>query len=780
MSLFSGRSFYTPFQRCYHNAVWLGGAAFVFAVIAGVAGGRAVATAAEVLSRLPEVVEIVIEGTNKISPATVRDRMKTRPGGPLSEATVREDIKSIYKLGYFDDVRIDSRQVDSGVRLIVRVKERPVITEIKIEGAEALLVENLQPKLSLKAPVFYDPQKVAEDVSALHAAYEEEGYFAARIIPVLSRRDSDAVALTFLIREGQRAKIRSVGFEGARAFSERRLKRVVASRRYRPLTSWLTRSGWYRPDRIEEDQERLRDWYLDRGYLDMQVGSPDIRFSSDGRNVHLVYPIREGAVYEIESVEFEHGGILPESTLRDAARTAPGRVFSRKVVRDDIRALTDLYGEQGYALSNVFPQFVPDPEHRKVRIRFRIDEGAQIRVRRIDITGNDKTRDKVIRRELRINEQGILNTRALRRSIERIRNLNFFETVDIQDHPVDESQVDLEVKVKEQMTGNLGIGGGYSSVDRLVGFVEVTQGNLFGRGQLLRFRAEAGGLRSTYSLTFREPYLFDRPVSGTVDLFDTTRSFDTYKEGRRGGDFVLGRSFGEHLSSSISYTLQRVNLLDIKANAPQQIKDQANLPNRTSAVGLSVAYDTRDFFFDPSRGGRLSASLEYAGTFLGGDYDYVKPILDASRFFPVGWSTVLSVHGRLGYVAGIEGDILPVGERFYVGGINTVRGFEFGRAGPVDPLSGTPTGGNKELIANLEYLVPLGLQGKAKWVLFADAGRAFNENERIKPGDLRYSAGFGLRLLIPMPVRLEFGYNLDRQAGEQGGLIPDFTIGTLF
>jgi outer membrane protein insertion porin family len=317
---------------------------------------------------------------------------------------------------------------------------------------------------------------------------------------------------------------------------------------------------------------------------------------------------------------------------------------------------------------------------------------------------------------------------------------------------------------------------------------DITQGNLFGRGELLRGRAEFGKLRNTYSLTFSEPYLLDHPVSGTVDLFNQTRDFNSYKERRIGGDLVLGKSFSEYVRGSLSYTFETLTLFDVQrdnpeTSAPRLVIDQIDQEGKkstTSSLGATIARDTRDFYFDPKEGGRTALTVEYAGTFLGGDNNYVKTILDVSRFFPLGWDTVFSLHGRWGSATGISGTELPIGERFYVGGINTVRGFKFGTAGPIDPATGEIIGGNKELIFNAEYLVPLVPEAKIKGVLFFDAGKAFDDNERVRFNDLRYGTGFGIRWISPIgPLRLEWGYNLHRRENERASNV-DFTIGTLF
>jgi outer membrane protein insertion porin family len=349
---------------------------------------------------------------------------------------------------------------------------------------------------------------------------------------------------------------------------------------------------------------------------------------------------------------------------------------------------------------------------------------------------------------------------------------------------VQPDQVDLNVRVKEKPTGTFSVGGGYSSVDRFVGLVEITQGNLFGRGQLLRAQAQLGGRSSSYSLTFRDPYFLDYPVSASLSLFNQERDFNTYKEQRQGGGLVFGKDFSEYVSGSVGYSFQQLDLFGLERDAtgaiiaPPLVQQQAGT-STTSALRFTLTRDSRDYFLAPTRGSRHSVSVDYAGTLLGGSNHFYKAVADSTFFFPVWWSTVVSAHGRLGYAHVIRpGDSLPVGERFFVGGIDTVRGFDFGEAGPTE--GGEVVGGNKELIFNLEYLFPLVPEAKIRGVFFFDAGRAFDFGESIRLSELRTSAGAGIRIYLPIgPIRIEWGYNLSPKPGERSSAV-EFTIGSPF
>lgn len=742
---------------------------------------------------------IEVAGNRKIDTAMILSKISLKEGDLFSPEQVREDVKTLYRMGYFDRVEVESEGFEGGVALTFRVHEKPFLIDVVYEGNENIDKDKLKEKVPVKTDTFLDMEEISSYVNKIKKVYEADAYYSAEVTPVIQLISEDQAVLTFLIKEGERAYVRRVRMTGNKAFTDKELKKQIETSKYFWLTSWLTESGRYKEETLQADLDRLREHYLNHGYLEVQVAAPKVTLSEDKEWFDITIPIVEGDQFRIREIRYQGNALFETERLADRTKSKEGEIFNRGQIRQDIMSMVDLYGERGYIFANVVPQLSPNIEDKTVDVSFQVTEDDPVKVREIHITGNDKTRDKVIRREIRVNEQELINTRLLRRSFQRLNNLNFFENIEIVPEQVEPGWVDLEVKVKEKPTGTFSIGGGYSSVDRFIAMTEVTQGNLFGRGQLLRAKAELGGRRTTYSLTFREPYLFDSNISGTTDLFNSVRDFSSYQEKRVGGDIVLGRSFGEYVNGSVSYTLETLNIFDLRrvpavddaGNAtgatvpdpdiPEQVVRQAELGKTlTSALGFSLSRDTRDFIFDPTSGSRNSISLEYAGTFLGGDNDYYKVIVDSSRYFPLWREHVLSIHGRFGYAAAIGDKELPVGERFYVGGINTVRGFKFGKAGPITS-TGEIIGGNKQLYFNVEYLIPLVPEAKIKWLFFYDIGRAFDDSEAIRFSELRQGAGFGIRWISPVgPLRLEMGANLDPQRGEATGFIPEFSIGTLF
>ncbi|HIE64883.1 MAG: outer membrane protein assembly factor BamA [Nitrospira sp.] len=732
---------------------------------------------------------IEVKGNDKIDRTTIRSRLSLQEGDFFSPEAVKNDVDRIYRLGFFDHVEVESEGLEGGIALFFIVHEKPFLIDVVYEGNENIAKEQLEEKVPIRTETFIDAEAIRSYVRKLKGIYESEAYYNARVTPVTQVLANNQAVLTFLIEEGEQAYIRKIRFEGNKAFKDKVLKKGMESSTYFWLTSWLTESGRYKKEALEADVERVRAYYANHGYLQIQVDAPQVVLSDDNEWFDIVIPVIEGEQFTVGGIQYEGSTILEKKALIEKTVTKKGEIFNRGQLRRDIMGIVDLFGEKGYIYANVVPQLNARQGEDIVDIVFRVSEGDRAKVREIHISGNTKTRDKVIRREIRVNEQEMVNTKLLRRSFQRLQNLNFFENVEIVPKQIEPGWVDLDVTVKEKPTGTFSIGGGYSSVDRFIATMDVTLGNFLGKGQLLRVKVDTGKRRTTYRLTFREPYLFDRNLSGTVDLFNQERSFGTYREKRIGGNLILGRSFGEYVRSSVSYTAEELQVSDLQLLSdgtidpivPLQVQEQALLGKTlTSAVGFSLTRDTRDFAFDPKSGSRNSVTVEYAGTFLGGDNAYLKIIGDSSRFFPLWWNHIFSLHGRIGYASGIEDKVLPVGERFFTGGINTVRGFKFGKAGPTVPGTGEVLGGNKVLFFNVEYLVPIVKEAQIKALLFYDYGAAFDDDELIHSSGMRKAAGFGIRWISPVgPLRLEWGWNLSPRPDEPTRTV-EFSIGTLF
>ena len=724
-----------------------------------------------------KMIEVI--GNRRIEASTILSKLRTRIGDIYSDDKIREDIKNLYATDYFEDILIKSETIDNEIKLIISVKERPILKDIIFDGNDKISTDKLKEKVTLITGTPFSNKHVKENVERLRDLYREEGYYEATIIPVIDRVSDEKASVTFFIKEGKKIKIKEVRISGTEKIPEKTLKKALKTKRYKVLTSWLSSSGIYKEIEAEGDVDRIRDYYLDRGYIHVQVSGPEIEIIEEGKWMRINFDVMEGEQFSIDNIDFRGNDIFSKDEIKEVIKSKEGMIFSRSMLRGDMSTIIDKYGEKGYAFAGVTPDITSDEDSKKVDITFVIEKGEKVKVRRINIAGNEKTRDKVIRREIRLSELDYLNTSALRRSFQRINNLNFFENIEITPESVTKDMVDLNVKVKEKPTGAFSMGGGYSSVYGFVGMLDLTEGNLFGKGELLRFKGEFGELRTSYDVTFREPWFMDTPTSLTVNFFDTVRDFGNYNINSRGGNIGVGRSIGEYWSGGVTYGLQNIN---VSGSPPYPLEKGESI---TASVTTSVARDTRDNYWDPHSGNKNSLSVEYADSFLGGNNAFVKSITDTSWYFPVVLDTTFLIHGRFGIGKGLRGHDFPVNEKFYVGGIYTIRGFDYGRASTLCTFSGcSPTGdllgADKELIFNIEYIIPLVKEARINGVLFYDAGSGFAKDESVRLSELRTSVGAGFRWLSPIgPLRLEWGYNLDPRPGEQQG-IWEFSIGTLF
>ncbi len=724
------------------------------------------------------VQSIGIEGNQRIDDSAILGRITLKKGDQISTAVVREQIQRIYDMGFFDDVEVRTESVPNGVNVNFLVKEKPFTVEIVFDGNEELSEDKLKEIVTLQSQVFLDQKEVKASAEKIREEYQKEGYHNAKVIPVVQALDDSRNRITFFIQEGTRARIRSIEFEGITVVSKSDLLGVMANREWVPLISLVTDAGILRREELPNDVERIKEFYANKGYLDVQVSQPSIELSEDKESFVLRFRIIEGQPYTIGTVTYNGNTIFETEELERGSFIRPGDVFQRSAIRKEVTRVTDMYGEKGYSFAEVTPSLVPNPQTLTTQVTFNIKEGHLIRVREIHISGNDKTRDNVIRREIRVDEQEAINSVAIKRSFQRLNNLNFFETVEILPKQVEEDKVDLEVKVKEKPTGSFSIGGGFSTLDQFTAIANISEGNLFGMGYLARIRGQLGIRRTLGVLTFRNPRLFDGPTSFQIDGFSTQTNFLTYQQKRTGGTLQFGQAFSEFMVGSLTLVAEAIKISDPASNAPtfilRQVGDQS-----TTGFRASFFRDTRDNFQDPRSGSRAGIRLGFGTEALGGTNNFYRVSLDGLKYVPLPvWDLRMAFRGRFGLAEGYGGDSVPLTELFFVGGINTVRGFKFGRAGPVTS-SGTLEGGNKQIILNAELIFPVLPDAKLNGVVFFDYGKGFAESADLS-FDLRPSTGLEVRWISPFgPLRAAWGLNLDAKAQEQATVF-EFSVGNVF
>jgi outer membrane protein insertion porin family len=719
----------------------------------------------------PLVNAIEVKGLKRIEEGAVKAKIAQKIGQPVAQEKINEDIKTIFKMGYFDDVKVEIEAFEGGVKLIYIVKEKPTIIKVDFQGNKQIEDSKIREKISITSGSIADTVLIQDNASKISKFYEEEGHWLTNVVPVVKKATEDEVTLTYQIDEGDKVKVKNIIIEGNKALSSGKIKGAIETKEWW-IFSFFSSTGYYKKDRMDADVEKVRNLYYNNGYLKVVVAEPEITVDNKAMTIKL--RVSEGDQFRVSSVDISGNKIHDNASINKLISLAPNSVFMKNVLEKDMQAITELYSKNGYALATVLPNLVPDEQNRTVKVNLAIEEGDKYKIGRIEISGNTKTRDKVIRREIRLDEGETFDSTRLKRSYERINNLGFFEGVDMVPKPkYEDKTVDLDVKVKERPTGFLSVGGGYSSTDRFIATADITQGNLFGRGQYIKVKGELGGRSSFYEITFRDPWFLDSPYSLSTGIYRTSREYIEYDKRAFGFFLGFGRALEEYWKGDITYNFEIADIYNVDDTAATLIRDQEG-KSTTSSITPTVVRDSRDNYLDPSRGSRNALSLTLAG--LGGSNGFFKSTVDSAWYFPWGSSTFM-FRGRLGYATEMFGKKLPLYERFYLGGISTIRGLGFGEAGPRDN-SGDPIGGTSELIFNSEFIFPIVQEMKLKGLVFFDAGNAYEGFDHL--GKLRYTSGIGVRWISPLgPMRLEWGYNLDKKPGESSSKF-EFAFGSFF
>jgi outer membrane protein insertion porin family len=724
---------------------------------------------------LPIVTSVEVKGLRRIEEGAVKAKLLQKSGEPLSQEKTTEDIKMIYKMGYFDDVKVSLLPFEGGIKVLYLVKEKPTIIKVDFQGNEEFKNDTLKEKIAITPGAIADITLINDNAIKLRVFYEDEGYYLAKIVPVINKTDEGEVVVTYQINEGEKVKIREIKIENNHALSASKIKGAMKTQE-RNLISFIMGTGYYKRDEMAASIEMIRDLYFENGYIMALIGEPKIQLIDGQKGMRITIAISEGDQYKVSTVGIAGNKVYDKAELTKLIKMKEGQIFNRSVLKADITALTDKYANNGYALVTVNPEITPDKQKKVARILYKISEGDKYKMGKIDISGNVVTKDKVIRREVRVDEGATFNNAAVKRSHERLKNLNFFETVDILPKPrPNEKVVDLDVKVKEKQTGAFTIGGGWGS-DGPLAMVEVSKNNLFGAGQFVSARGQIGTKMSDASLRFRDPWFLDKEIAFGAIIYKNIREYPLFKRDALGMELSLGKRFWEYWNVGLAYNIEYAKMYDVDANAGVIVKDAAG-KKLTSSLSPSIVRDTRDNFLDPTKGSRHTLQVTFAG--IGGDNRFVRTIGDTSWYFPVMWDSTVHLRGRAGWITGVLGKDVPYYERFYLGGIDTLRGFGLGVPGPKDPASQQAIGGVSELILNAEFIFPISKELKFKGVAFYDAGKAYDVNETFA-SDIRQTAGAGVRWLSPLgPIRIEYGVNLFRRGAEGFGRV-EFGFGSMF
>jgi outer membrane protein insertion porin family len=719
------------------------------------------------------VRDIEIRGNRRTPEATIRFYLKTEVGKPYAPQTLSEDIKRLYALRTFDDIQVLAEDVPDGIRLIITVVEKPAVRTVTFSGNRAVEAAEISKRLLLKERSTFARNLLNDTVVALQKYYREEGYYFAHISPEVTEVADNQVDVVLRITEGKKIYISRIRFTGNKGFTDAELRKSVQLKEYTlPVLSGS--SALYKPETLRVDLQLLENVYQNNGYINVQVGEPVVEINREAGGIVITVPItREGEQFKVGKVTLTGDSVFKEEELRQKVRLSTGEIYSREAVRNDITQLTDAYADRGYAFADVTPTVSIDPGTRVVNLAFTTRPGPKVYIGRIDIIGNERTRDQVIRREMRLDEGELYSATRLQRSRQRLTNLQYFEEVKIDTKRRGEEELmDLAVEVTERSTGQFTAGIGFSSIESVVFTASVSQSNLFGRGQSISLSARVGSLSQDFAIDFQEPFLFGRPINAGVSVFRRSLDYRTFESQRTGTGLTLGRTLGEYARVAVTYNYEIVEISELDPGASELLQQEEGT-SYTSSLTPRIVWDSRDNQFDPA-GGSVQA-FEVTGAGLGGTNRYYKVVGSSTWYFPLPQGLTGFVRGRFGIGDGYAGKQLPAAERFFLGGATTIRGFDFRDIGPKDSRD-NPLGGTSFLQFNLEIGRSFGRL--LRLVTFFDAGNVYNPGNQFDFGDLRRSAGVGFRLITPLgPIRLDYGFKLDRRRGESMGAIG-FLLGT--
>jgi len=720
---------------------------------------------------------IEVSGNRRIDDVAVIKKLTTKVGAPFSADNVKKDINTLYGTGYFDDISVDLTDTTSGKVMTIFVKETPFVKAVVLKGNKKLEDAKIKDVITIKENVLLDRSAIGDNVKRIKALYAQEGFFLATV-KAETKSDGLDATVTFTIKEGAAVRVKRITILGNSFFSARKLKHIMATKEAW-LFSFVNQSGHFNEFAFQNDLSQIIGAYYDNGFINADILDHKVFLSSDKRWFYITILLKEGERFKFGDVDLT-GDI--EGLKRDLLKkfkTKKGDIFSRSTLTRDIEGLKDFYGDKGYAYVEVKPRTDVHTDTRTVDLTFDIKKNNLVHVDKINITGNTKTRDKVIRRELYIDEKDLYSATGLKKSKSALKRLGFFDSVDIEKvRGASTDKIDLDVKVKERPTGAISAGIGYSSVDSIIGTASISQSNLFGTGIKLNLSGTISASSTRFVLGFTEPYLFDKPISAGFDLYNTDQQFQGFNTRKKGFDTRLGFPiYDRETRGFVSYTLEDAEVLDVSTSASSFIRDQEG--SRTeSSVSLTITRDTRDDAFFPRNGSVITYSGKVAGGVLGGNVYTIKHQLNAIHYFPTPLKTTFSIRGQAGYLRGYAGREAPIYERFFLGGINTIRGFDTRTISPKDQLTGDLIGGETMFVTNLEFLFPIAKMEKMRGLLFFDAGNAYQG--KIDFTDIRTSAGTGIRWYSPVgPLRLELGVNLAPRDGESR-TNWDFTIGSTF
>ncbi len=757
----------------------------------------------EAWAREKTISKIRVEGNRRLSRDAVLARIRIRSGNPFIPEDLNADLQRLHEWGPFAAIRIEAEESDEDeMTVVITVEEKPIVGKIYFEGNRHFKDKKLRKEILTVAGDLLSETRLNEDIQLLYDLYVKDRFYQTRINYRIKTNPAAGEAEVFInIKEGYQVRVKKISLSGLSLLTAKELRKAMSTRPHSLFS--IIRRGKFSEDEFNLDLERIALYARSQGYLDFKVVDSEVKVGEDGVGLFINIDVSEGERYYTGEIRVVGNDNYSAADLEPLLSLKDPLPYSPETMRKDAGSLKDFYYERGYIDVAVTPRQILNPQTGRIDVTYQISENRISYIHRIDIIGNQITRDRVIRRELLVKPGEIFNGVRVQRSQQRLENLGFFQQVSIEPLPTSAPEKkDLVIRLEEKKTGEFMFGVGYSSEDDFIGFVEIGQGNFdlfkpplfMGAGQKMKIRAEFGSSKSNYEMSFVEPWLFGVPLSFGIDIYRRTRYWNEYDEKRLGGNLRLRRLLTTFTQIGLNYNLENIEIYNVDNYADWSIQSEAG-KNWVSSITPSITRDTRDSFLVPNRGMRATLACQLAGGILGGDKDFIKTTFNGSYYLSIFPGHILGFRFRAGTAQPYsDTENVPAYERFYLGGANTIRGFRYREVGPqgIDPRTGQPNsepvGGDSMMMASVEYTFPI--IEMVRGAFFYDVGNVWSDKDweledRIFSGDwfksLNSGAGFGLRLYLPIgPIKLDYGWPLTTDGWNDTGGRFHFNIGYAF
>jgi outer membrane protein insertion porin family len=737
-----------------------------------------------VLNR-PKIGSIKIEGNKRIQKDAILNKLEMKAGTPFRRSAISGEIREIYSMGYFDDVQISAEDIGNGdVDLRIVLKERPSIKNIEVQGNKVFSKDEMLDALTTKSFSVASLEKIRNDIDKIRQMYEKSGYYQPKIDYEIKELSQNEATLIFKIDEGRKSYLTEIILDGRKNIPEKELKNILNVKQ----KSWfwfVDESGTFTRDKLEENRMRLMAYYMDNGFINVQVGAPEVEI--DGGSVKVRYSIREGERYQVRNIDVEGDLLVPKKKLISNLQTKPKSWFKRSLIAEDIKGLTKLYNNMGFAYADVEPRQKINDEHNFLDLTYKINKGERVTIEKVDVVGNDRTRDKVIRRALTISDGDLYSADGFEATKNNLENMDYFEAVRLKTSPGSKPDLmNLTVEVMEKKTGSLAAGLGYSSQDGAMGNINLKERNLFGLGIVANAKVNLSGRRNDYEGSLSYPWMFDYPLSGTVRGYKAQQKETYYLRDSDGFSAHLGYPIYGLWTMSTGFSRDSSKLTGFEQMFARSIVDyyrrygaeaQKYQNISENSISLNFGRDTRNNSVIPTGGSKLSFGSRLSG--FGGDVAFSSYYSEALYYYPLFWRAVLKFRASGSLLQEVGLDPIPFDRRIVLGGIQSIRGYRQGDIGPRDRY-GNIIGGDRSLFTNVECLFPILDQLKLNGVTFIDAGNSWNVSDGPFLREVKGGVGVGLRWISPMgPIRIEYGWKIRPEKGEEPGAIA-FAMGQLF